>query len=135
MGIFRTNNPLQYDEVDGIVIDETAPSPSIKGVGTGVAILMGQFERGPLTLQSMGSSAEILETYGKSDVFLGSIALKNKKFSALKIARVVASDAVAATLTFDDGAATDIIKFDAKFKGVYGNSIKVTIYLSGRGGI
>lgn len=127
MGIFRTNNPLQYDEVDGIVIDETAPSPSIKGVGTGVAILMGQFERGPLTLQSMGSSAEILETYGKSDVFLGSIALKNKKFSALKIARVVASDAVAATLTFDDGAATDIIKFDAKFKGVYGNSIKVTI--------
>ena len=103
MGIFRTNNPLQYDEVDGIVIDETAPSPSIKGVGTGVAILMGQFERGPASLEAMGSSSEILESYGKSDVFLGSIALKNKKFSSLKIARVISSDAAKGTLTFDDG--------------------------------
>ena len=128
MGIFRTNNPLQFDEVDGIVIDETAPSPAIQGVGTGIAILVGQFERGPENLmQEPGSIEKIQELFGKSDVFGGNVALKNKKFSRIKIIRALAAAAVKGTLTLDDGAATDILRVDALYKGVYGNSIKVTV--------
>ena len=129
MGIFRTNNPLEFDEVDGIIIDETAPAPAIKGLGTGIAILVGQFERGPENLlKEPGSIEEIQKLYGKSNVFLGNIAIKNKKFSRLKIIRALAAAAVKGTLTLDDGGSpTDILKVDAIHKGVYGNSITVTV--------
>lgn len=125
MGIFRTNNPLQYAEVDGIVIDEQAPSPSVQGVGTGVAIMVAQLQRGLESLERISGIKDFHERYGKSS-YLGNIQLKNKKFSTLKIIRVVASDAVKATLSISN-ATVPSIKFDAKFKGVYGNSIKVTV--------
>ncbi len=128
MSIYRTNNPLEFAEIDGIIIDEQSPAPSVKGVGTGVCILVGQFERGPLTLQEPGSIQNIQKLYGDSN-FDGNLALKNKKFSRIKIIRALAALAVKGTKTFDDGGGTpvDIIKFDAKYKGVYGNKIKVTI--------
>lgn len=126
MGIFRTNNPFEYDEVDGIVIDEQAPEPNVQGVGTGVAILAGQFQRGSLELSRISSIKDFHEKYGKSS-YSGNIQLKNKKFSTLKIIRVQASDAAAASLTIDDGTTVDLATFTAKYKGVYGNSIKITI--------
>lgn len=125
MGIIRTNNPLEYDEVDGIVIDEIAPAPSIKGVGTGVVILVGQFQRGSSDLVRVSSIKDFHTKYGKSS-YLGNIQLKNKRFSVLKIVKVEASDAVKAEKTFQ-ASAVNIVKFSAKNKGVYGNSIKVTI--------
>lgn len=126
MGIFRTNNPLQYDEVDGIIIDEQAPAPNVQGVGTGVAILVGQFQRGPLALTRISSIKDFHEKYGKSS-YSGNIQLKNKKFSTLKIIRVEAADAAAASLTINDGAVTDLATFTAKDKGAYGNSIRITV--------
>lgn len=125
MGIIRTNNPLEYDEVDGIVIDEISPAPSIKGVGTGVVILVGQFQRGLHGLTRVSSIKDFHSKYGKSS-YLGNIQLKNKRFSVLKIVRVEATGAVKAEKTFQAGA-TNIVKFTAKSKGLYGNSIKVTI--------
>jgi hypothetical protein len=127
MGIYRTNNPLEFDEVDGIVIDEKAPSPQVQGVGTGVAILVGQFQRGLQALESISSLADFQEKFGKSS-FSGNVQLKNKKFaSGMKIIRVIASDAAAAQILADDGAATDLLQFDAKSKGAYGNSLSVEI--------
>ena len=126
MSIFRTNNPLQYDEVDGIVIDEQAPSPSVQGVGTGVAILVGQFQRGPQQLLRVSGIKNFHEIFGKSS-YLGNIQLKNKKFSILKVIRVIASDAVKGTLTIASATPTNLATITAKHKGVYGNSITVTI--------
>jgi len=128
MGIFRTNDPTQYDDVDGIIIDESAPPPSIQGVATNIAILVGQFQRGPVELTGVGSIGELHEVYGKS-YFSGNQALKSKKFGRLRIIRVTAAAAVKAFKTFNDGGGTpvDIIKFTAKYFGAYGNSIKVTI--------
>jgi len=126
MGIFRTHNVAEYDQVDGIVIDETAPPGGIQGVGTGLAILVGQFERGSDAMTRMASLVDFHQRYGKSS-YSGNVQLKNKKFSALKIIRVVASDAVKGTKTFASAVPTDTIKFDAKWKGVYGNKIRVTI--------
>ncbi len=130
MGLFRTNDPTQCDDIDGIIIDEQTPPPSISGVAANVGILVGQFERGPLELSlPMGSIGEFHEIYGKSS-FSGNKQLKNKKFGQLKIIRAVAAAAAKATLTVDDGGTptpVDILKFDAKYVGAYGNSIKVTI--------
>lgn len=122
MGIFRTNDPTQFDDIDGIIIDEQAPPPSILGVASNIAILAGQFQRGPAGLSlPMGSIGEFQEIYGKSS-FSGNKQLKNKRFGRLKIIRVVAADAVKATLTVDGK-----LKFDAKYFGAYGNNIKVAV--------
>lgn len=125
-GVFRTNNPLQYDEVDGIVIDEQAPSPNVQGVGTGVAILVGQFQRGLTDIYRVSGIKDFHQKYGKSN-YLGNIQLKNKKFSTLKIIRALASDAVKASITFQDATPVDIISFTAKTAGDFGNNIEVTI--------
>jgi hypothetical protein len=126
MGIFRSNNVADYDQVDGIIIDESAPPGGIQGVGTGLVILAGQFERGSDEMSRMASLSDFHLKYGKSS-YPGNIQLKNKKFSALKIIRVVASDAAKGTRTLSSAVPTATIKFDAKHKGVYGNKISVTV--------
>lgn len=136
MGIYRTNNPLEFDEVDGIVIDEQAPDPQVQGAGTGVAILVGQFERGDQLLDSISSLQSFQEIYGKSDSYLGNIQLKNKKFaSGMKVIRVLAAAAAKSQLLADDGASTDLLQFDAKYKGVYGNSLSIEIVAGTTSGV
>lgn len=125
---FRSSNPLDFDQVDGIVIDESAPAPSVQGVGTGIAILVGKFERGLPALQDTAGTGDIYEKYGKNYAYPGLVSILNKKFSLLRIARVVASDAVQATKTFQNSTPIDIITFKAKQgKGVFGNGITVAI--------
>ncbi len=125
MSIYRTNNPLEFGELDGIIIDETAPVAGVIGVGTGIAILVGQFQRGPATLERMSGINEFNQVYGKS-TFDGNKQLKNKKFSILKIIRAIADDAVKGTLSVNNDTVPSI-KFDAKYFGVYGNKLKITI--------
>jgi hypothetical protein len=120
--IYRTNNPLEFDDVDGIIIDETAPAPSVQGAPANTAILVGRFERGPANeLIEPGSIGRLLELYGKA-MTSGRKQIVNKKFGRLRIIRVVASDSSKATLTLDGK-----LKLDAKYPGAYGNNIKVTV--------
>ena len=102
MSIFRTNDPTQFDDVDGIIIDESAPPASIQGVATNIAILIGQFQRGPEELTEVGSIGEFHELYGKSS-YLGNKQLKNKKFGRLRIVRALAAAAAKAAYTFNGG--------------------------------
>lgn len=123
MGIYRTNNTAEFDDVDGIIINEVSPPPSVQGVSSNTAILLGRFQRGPVGELSefVGSIGELHELYGKSS-YAGNLELRNKKFGRLKLIRVGASDGVKATLTVDTK-----IKFDAKYPGVYGNKLSVTV--------
>lgn len=123
---FRSNDPSTFDEIDGIVVDESAPASSIAGARTNTVIMVGAFQRGPLTLQSVSSISEIQQLYGKS-TFSGNQALKNKKFASLKIIRAAAAAAAKSTLTVDDVSDVATIRFDAKYVGVYGDGLKVTI--------
>jgi len=125
MGIWRSNDPTTFDDVDQIVINETAPPPNIQGAAANVAILVGQFERGPETLTEVGGTQELYETFGKY-LSSGLKALKSKKFGRLKIIRAVAAAAVGASKAFQSSA-TDRITFAAKWRGAYGNSIQVKI--------
>lgn len=122
MGIFRTNDPTQFDDIDGIIIDEQAPPANVNGVAANVGILVGQFQRGPTELSlPMGSIGEFHEIYGKSSAS-GNKQLKNKKFGQLRIIRVEPTGSAKATLSLSAK-----LKFDAKYKGAYGNNIKVAI--------
>jgi phage tail sheath protein FI len=127
MSIFRSTNPTDWNAVDGIIIAESAPAPNISGVAANIALLVGQFERGDTALTEVGSIGELFELYGKNDAFSGNIALKNKRFGRLKIARVVAATGAAKATLACVSSATTRITFTAKWKGAYGNSIQVTV--------
>lgn len=127
MGIFRSTDPTTWDDVDGIIINESAPAPNVAGIAANVGILVGTAERGPSDLTEIGSIGEYFEQFGKNNNYGINKTLKNKKFGRLRVIRVVPADGVIATEDFDGGG-TDRINFTAKQgKGVYGNSIQVKI--------
>lgn len=130
MAPYFSNDPTVYDDLDGLVVSEISPPPAITGAAANIACLVGQFQRGPLTLTDVGSIGELYEIFGKGATpTKGEKALRNKKFGRLRVIRVAAAAAAKATKIFTDGGGTpvDIITFTAKYKGVYGNSITVTI--------
>lgn len=125
--IYRSNNPTEFDDVDGIIVNETAPAPRIEGVAANIAILVGQFQRGPVNeLIEVSSIGELHEIYGKSD-FSGNFELKNKRFGRLRIIRVLPGSAAKATVTLDDVTPADSIVLTAKYYGAYGNSLQYKV--------
>ena len=114
MGIYRSTDPTVWDDVDGIIINEVAPPPSVGGVPANIAIMVGQFQRGPVNeLIEVGSLGEVYENLGNDISYKGQIALQNKRFGALKLLRVAASDAAKATQELA-ASATDRISFTGK---------------------
>jgi hypothetical protein len=126
MSLFRSTDPTTWDDVDGIVINESAPAPNVAGVAANIGIMIAQCQRGPADLTEIGSIGEFHELYGKSLTHGANICLKNKKFGRLKVIRVIAADGVAASLACASSATTRVT-FSALYKGVYGNSITVKI--------
>ena len=127
MGVFRSTDPTTWDDVDGIIVNESAPAPNVAGVAANIGILVGQTQRGLSGLTEIGSIGEFIEMYGKDDSKGVNLALKNKKMGRLKIIRVIPADAVTASKAFAS-TAVDRISFSAKQgAGLYGNSIMVTI--------
>lgn len=125
--MFRSTDPTTWDDIDDVIINESAPAPSVQGVPSNIVILVGQSERGSGNLESISGTDDFYEKCGKNNSFGMNKSLKNKKFGVLKVVRVVASDAVLASKNFASSA-TDRIKFEAKQgKGAYGNNIYVTI--------
>jgi len=122
MGIFRTNDPTQFDDIDGIIIDEQTPPSQITGVSANVAILIGQFQRGTAELSGLiASIGEFQERYGRSS-YLGNIQLRNKAFGRLRIIRVIAADAVTASLAIDGK-----LMVSALSPGAYGSNLSVEV--------
>lgn len=126
MTIFRTNNPTEFTEVDQIVIDERAPSPRVRGVSANIAGYVARFERGPTELTEVGSTQQFEELFGRSSAS-GNQNLKNKRFGRLRIARAVASDAARGSLVLEDDSSNDVLTIEAKWLGVHGNGITVTV--------
>src|SRR5687768_4935011 len=98
--MFRSTDPAVWDDVDGIIVNESAPAPNIAGVAANVAIIAGVTQRGPTALTEVGSIGEFHEVYGKDSTLGVNIALKNKKFGRLKVLRVVDPTAVTALKAF-----------------------------------
>jgi hypothetical protein len=122
-GIFRSTDPTVWDDIDGIYINEVTPPPSVVGAAANVAILVGQTERGLSALTELAGTQDFYERFGRNSSFGAHTALLNKKMGRIKLIRVVASDAVVASKTFDTK-----LTFTAKQgAGVYGNSLQVKI--------
>lgn len=127
MSIFRSTDPTTWDDVDGIIINESAPAPNVAGVAANIGILVGQAERGISQFTEIGSIGEFFELFGKNDSFGMNKSLKNKKFGRLRVIRVVAAAAVQAKEEFASSS-VDRIRFKAKQgKGAFGNAIQVKI--------
>lgn len=126
MGIYRSTDPTTWDDLDGIVINESAPAPNVAGVAANVVILVGQAQRGPTELTEVGSIGQFHEMFGKSNAGVNQ-AMKNKKFGRLKVIRVVAAAAVTALKAFASTAVDRITFYAKQGAGAYGNGITVTI--------
>lgn len=125
--VFRTDNPLQYTDLDGVIVTEKNPPPTVVSAGTNNCVLIAQFERGPANdPQLISSISELQSVFGNNPIYGGNKALRLKRWSNLYVTRVVAAGAVAATWT-QTVSSKDLITITAKYKGVYGNAIKVTI--------
>lgn len=127
MGVIRSNDPLTWGDVDGIILNETAPASNVAGVAANVAILVGQSQRGPAELKLLTGLDMVHAVFGKDKTKGLNKVLKNKAFGALKFIRVVAANAAVASVVFDSAGAVDTIKFEALGAGLYGNNLKVTI--------
>ncbi len=130
MGIIRSNDPLKFGDVDGIILNENAPASNVAGVAANVAILVGLSQRGPTDLTRLTSLTMAQETFGKDATKGLNKVLAQKAFGALNFIRVVASTAAKAVLTLTDGAAEDpvnLLKFEAIGLGAYGNKLKVLV--------
>lgn len=126
MGIFRSTDPTVFDDVDGIIISESAPAPNVAGVAANVGLLIGATQRGPADLTEVGSIGEFHEIYGKSSYGVN-LQLKNKKYGRLKIGRVIAADAVLATKAFNYNSVARLTFSAKQGKGVYGNNLQAKI--------
>lgn len=134
MGIFRSNDPTTWSEVDQIVIDERAPTPAVRGVPANIAGYLGRFQRGPEELVEVGSTQQFEEIFGRSS-YSGNNNLKNKRFGRIRVRRVVADDAATASIVLNDTLAASLLTVEALHKGVYGNSIEVSVVAGTESGV
>ena len=126
--IFKTNNPLLYTQLDGVIVTELSPPLGVVNAGANNAVFLGQFERGTSERAVLVASIAELETlFGSNPNFSGSKALRSKGFTNLYVVRVVSSSAVKASLTLQTSANQDIITFTARDFGAYGNGITIEV--------
>lgn len=124
---YRTSNPLDFTKLEGVIVSEQNPVPSVIRAGANAAVFIAQFEKGLQdTPQRVGSISEMQSYYGANQAYGGNKALRLKGWSNLYVTRAVANDAVAATTT-QTVATKNLATFTAKYKGKYGNNIKVVI--------
>ena len=122
--VFRTDNPLLYTQLDGVIVTEKNPPPTVVSAGANNCVFIGQFERGPENEPAyLSSISELQSLYGSNQAYSGNKALRLKRWSNIYVTRAVAAAAKQAEKDFD----ADKLTVKAKWKGKYGNNIKITI--------
>lgn len=120
----RTNNPSEWTALDGIYIDEINPPGKVTNLGSAVVALVGAFQMGPYDPTTIGSSKQLLSTFGQGN-YKGFKCLNGKTFTNLVVTRVAGTSKKAAFATLKDGGTTpaDSVTVTAKYEGVYGNTM------------
>lgn len=120
----------------GVYVEETlnAISPVGGAAAGSVAAFMGATDKGPTTATLVTSWSQYTSLYGSwgtnNDVTTAVYMFFANGGSQCYVARVIASDAVAATKTFKDttsGTTVDTLTLTAKNAGAWGNSINISI--------
>ncbi len=141
--IFYTTDPSQYLRLEGLYVSERKPQGFIKGADLSGLGYAGLTLRGPERPVYITSPARFLEVFGGRDHYAGGPlenevwgAIVNKPMGAFTVRRVVATDAVAASLTIRegvDGTGTEVARIDASSRGRWGNDVKVEVEASSSG--
>lgn len=141
--IFYTTDPSQFGKLEGLYVSERKPQGFIKGADLSGLGIAGLTLRGPERPIRITSPARFLEVFGGRDHYAGGplanevwAAIVNKPMSAFTVRRVVAADAVAASLTLQDaadGTGTAVARVDASFRGLDGNSIAIEVEAASSG--
>lgn len=124
------------DAVYGVNVLNVAAPVALSGVSTNRIAVVANLPWGPLNeVVTVRSAAEFRERFYPAE--FGSVddttypamrALLRKVLfnsAGLQVLRIDATDAVAASYTFDDTTPTDSVTVTAKYQGALGNSIKV----------
>jgi hypothetical protein len=126
MGIFYSNNPLDWFATDGTYINEqqVPQAPTIEG--TNVVQVVGDFPWGePNVIHRISDTPTLVDTlFGKASnpvAYGGVKALTGKFFPILEIVRAVAADAAKASRTIGANG----FKATAKYVGAVGNEIAI----------
>ncbi len=133
-------NLTDATQVDGVYIFELDPPGYVRGAGTSIVGMLGEFERGPVNeVISVGSTAtfrRIFGSFGKKPPghtepwhgYSGFRAIKGKFWpSGLRIVRPLNDDAERASRTFDLFDEEPRLIVRARDVGNYGNRIRVSI--------
>ena len=124
--IFRTNSPLQYSALDGVITSEIAPPLGVLRSGANNTFFLGRFQKGPANDPTLiASVAELQEKFGSG--YPGNEALRLKRWSNVYILRVVAANAIKAKADLENSANVTLLVLTAKDSGKYGNTITVAI--------
>lgn len=135
--VFFTSNPSEFEQLEGLYINEKDPPAFIEGVSLNTVGIGGVTVRGPETPQVITSVGRFLEVYGGRDYGSGGAlvnevwaALLNKSFGTIVVERVVASDAVVASVNVEDaidGTGTEIATISASSAGAWGANVSFNI--------
>lgn len=136
--VYFTTNPAEFSRLEGLYVSERLPAGFIRGRNLGTVGLAGRCVRGPSDPQIITSSGRFTDIYGGRDygsggTLIGEVwkALLNKPFGTLVVRRVVASDAVKASFTWETTAAgggTAVIRIDASSAGAWGNNVQFKVF-------
>ncbi len=136
--VYFTSNPSEFGRLEGLYVSERTPPGFIRGVNLSVVGFAGKCVRGPLTPQTINSTARFLEVYGGRGYFAGDTlkgevwkALLNKPFGPIVVRRVAAAAAALATATLSNAVPTAIVRVDASSVGAWANGaaggVKVSV--------
>lgn len=125
---FFTNNLSDVTQLEGLYVVNFPPPPSVVGVNLNQACVVGECIKGPLGVAVDVSPQRLVDVFGGRDIGDGYVsnlykAQLNKAFGDLKVIRVAAAGAAAATHTTSDG----YLKISAASVGKYGNLLSYTI--------
>lgn len=118
----------------GVNLLEGIGNSPIEGVSTAISGIMGTFERGPLNVATLVTSmAQFERTFGSVPATGSTSWYSVKAFfkgagnASLYVVRIASSTAAKALYNFDDSAAADTIRIEAKNEGTYANLMSVQI--------
>ena len=133
--VYFTSNPSEFNRLEGLYVSERLPPGFIRGRSLSTVGMAGKCVRGPLTPQTINSTARFLEVYGgraytlAGGTLIGEIwkALINKPFGPIVVRRVAAAAAATATVNLSNVVPTAIVRVDASSPGLWGVSVTASV--------
>ncbi len=116
----------------GVSILELDPPAGVRASTSRVVGVVADLPWGPVNqLVDVGAMGELFDAFapghftGHGD-YPALRAFINKRFGALKVCRIAATDAATAALTFEDASEGDSVVCTARYPGAAGNQVRVT---------